>query len=60
MTSFIRVVRSCDLSHRFVTAHYELVPYLLTTGTEAYEQGVSSITPLARHQSFIDKVSYIV
>ena len=29
----------------FTNAHYELVPYLLTTGTQAYESGVSSITP---------------
>ena len=41
---------------RFVNVHYELVPYLLTTGTEAYENQRSSITPLAKHDSIVDKV----
>lgn len=36
--------------------HYQLVPYLLTTGSEAYENGRSSLSPLAKHDSFIDKV----
>ena len=30
--------------------------YLLTTGTEAFETNTSSILPLAKHSSFIDKV----
>ena len=42
--------------YRFVDTHYQLVDYLLTTGTEAFETNTSSITPLAKHSSFIDKV----
>lgn len=42
--------------YRFVDVHYQLVPYLLTTGSEAYENGRSSLSPLAKHDSFIDKV----
>ena len=45
---------------RFVDTHYQLVPYLLTTGAEALEANSSSITPLASHESFVDKVSIIV
>lgn len=33
-----------------------LVPYLLSTGSKAYETGSSSITPLAKHKNFIEKV----
>ena len=33
-----------------------LVPYLLSVGAGAYENGASSITPLAKHDDFIDKV----
>ena len=43
---------------RFVNAHYQLVPYLLTTGSEAFEGDNSSITPLAPHQNFIEKVNH--
>ena len=32
-----------DAYRRLVAAHYELVPYLLTTGVAAYERGVSAI-----------------
>ena len=39
--------------------HYQLVPYLLTTGSEAFENNKSSITPLAKHNNFINKVTYI-
>jgi len=35
------------------------VPYLLTTGSEAFENNKSSITPLAKHNSFIEKVTYV-
>ena len=45
---------------RFVTAHYEMVPYLLTTGAEAFDKRRSSITPLAKHNNFIEKVSGLV
>lgn len=34
-----------DIYRRLVAAHYELGPYLLTTGTNAYAAGVSAITP---------------
>ena len=34
-----------DAYRRLVAAHYELVPYLLTTGVAAYEAGVSAIWP---------------
>ena len=34
--------------------------YLLTTGTEAFETNTSSITPLAKHSSFIDKVHMLL
>ena len=39
--------------------HYQLVPYLLTTGSEAFENNKSSITPLAKHNNFIEKVIYV-
>eukprot|EP01147_Barroeca_monosierra_P009809 gene9809-2002_t len=39
----------------FVDIHYSLVPYLLTTGSEALESGKSSISPLAQHETFIEK-----
>ena len=42
--------------YRFVDAHYQLVPYFLTTGSEALETNTSSITPLANHDNFINKV----
>lgn len=42
--------------YRFVDAHYQLVPYFLTTGSEALETNTSSITPLANHDNFIHKV----
>lgn len=41
---------------RFVDVHYQLVPYLLTTGSHAMDSNTSSITPLAKHNSFIEKV----
>ena len=44
------------VAYRFVDIHYELVSYLLTTGTEALENGGSSIIPLAKHDNFIRKV----
>ena len=37
--------------------HYQLVPYLLSTGSNAYYKGKSSLTPLAVHQNFIEKVT---
>ena len=43
--------------HRYVDIHYQLVPYLLSTGSNAYYNGKSSLTPLAAHQNFIDKVT---
>ena len=45
-----------SILHRFVDVHYQLVPYLLTTGSNAMETGTSSITPLAKHENFIEKV----
>jgi hypothetical protein len=36
-----------DAYRRLVAAHYELGPYLMTTGASAYAAGVSSITPNA-------------
>ena len=41
---------------RFVDTHYKLVPYFLTIGAFAMEHGTSAITPLAKHEDFIDKV----
>ena len=35
------------------------MPYLLTTGAEAFETDASSIIPLASHESFVDKVSIL-
>lgn len=43
-----------------MTAHYEMVPYLLTTGAEAFDKKISSITPLAKHDNFIEKVSTLM
>jgi alpha-glucosidase (family GH31 glycosyl hydrolase) len=42
--------------YRVVDVHYQLVPYLLTTGSHAMETGTSSITPLVKHENFIDKI----
>ncbi|KAL5473375.1 hypothetical protein EMCRGX_G027852 [Ephydatia muelleri] len=48
--------QTLDIYKMFVDTHYQLVDYLLTTGTEAFETNTSSITPLAKHSSFIDKL----
>ncbi|XP_064406980.1 alpha-glucosidase 2-like [Halichondria panicea] len=48
--------QTLHIYNRFVTVHYEIGPYLLTTGTEAFETKRSSITPLAKHDSFINKI----
>lgn len=42
-----------DLYRKFVEAHYELVPYLLTTGTKAFESGTSSITPMVTRRGSV-------
>ena len=34
-----------DTYRRFTHAHVELTPYLLTTGTESYREGISAIRP---------------
>lgn len=36
-----------DLYRRLVNIHYELVPYLYTTGCTQYSQNLSSLTPLS-------------
>lgn len=36
-----------DTYRLFTTQHYELVPYFMTIGAQAYEAGVSSVRPLA-------------
>lgn len=36
-----------DTYRKFVNLHYELVPYLVTSGTQAYESGYSQIIPQA-------------
>jgi alpha-glucosidase (family GH31 glycosyl hydrolase) len=36
-----------DTYRKFVNLHYELVPYLVTIGAQAYEGGYSSISPQA-------------
>ena len=41
---------------RFVDVHYQLIPYFLTTGSRALESNTSAILPLAKHDSFIEKV----
>ena len=35
-----------DVYRRFVDAHLELTPYLMTTGTRAMATGTSSISPV--------------
>jgi len=37
-----------DLYRKFVNAHYELVPYLLDIGTNAWETVTSSLTPVKK------------
>lgn len=37
-----------DTYRLFVNAHYELVPYLYTTGTQAFEGNTSAISPRVR------------
>lgn len=39
--------QTLDIYRSFVYLHYEINPYLLTSGTDAYERGVSTVTPLA-------------
>ena len=46
----------CFTVCRYVDIHYQLVPYLLSTGTNAYYNKKSSLTPLAAYQNFIEKV----
>ena len=41
---------------RAVDDHYQLVPYFLTIGADALKKGTSAMIPLAKHESFIDKV----
>lgn len=36
-----------DIYRKYVLEHYKLVPYMLTTGNQATERGISSITPLS-------------
>jgi len=45
-----------DTYRSFVEMHLSLGPYLLTIGTQAYENGTSSLLPLAPWSSFVDKV----
>ena len=35
-----------DTYRKFVVQHYEMVPYLTTCGTQAYEGGYSVIIPI--------------
>ena len=44
---------------RAVDDHYQLVPYFLTIGADALKKGTSAMIPLAKHESFIDKVHTI-
>jgi alpha-glucosidase (family GH31 glycosyl hydrolase) len=48
--------QTLDIYRKFVDVHYQLVPYLLTTGSHAMDTNTSSITPLAKHNSFIEKL----
>ena len=41
---------------RFEDIHSQLVPYFLTIGSFAYEHGTSTIRPLAKHDSWLNKV----
>ena len=41
---------------RFEDIHSQLVPYLLTIGSFALEHGTSAIRPLAKHDSWLNKV----
>jgi len=41
---------------RYVDIHYQLIPYLLTIGSNAYYNKKSSLIPLAAYQNFIEKV----
>ena len=50
MDTYTQIV---DLYRKFVEAHYELVPYLLTTGTKAFESGTSSITPMVTRRGSV-------
>ena len=58
LRSFLITARaiSSNAIRRFVSIHYALVPYLLSTGSSALESNSSSILPLAKHDSFIDKL----
>ena len=44
---------------RAVDDHYQLIPYFLTIGADALKKGTSAMIPLAKHESFIDKVHTI-
>ena len=41
---------------RYEDMHSQLVPYFLTVGSYAYDHGTSALHPLAKHESWIDKV----
>lgn len=43
--------QTVEIYRRFVNIHYELVPFFLTAGTEAYQKGESVIQPLHPKQS---------
>ena len=44
------------INFSFVDIHIQLVDYLLTIGSDALKNGISSIRPLAKHDNFIEKV----
>lgn len=48
--------RTTDLYRRYVSVHYELVPYLLAAGSRALETGRSAMTPIASHEDFIHRL----
>nr|WNS50071.1 alpha-glucosidase [Halisarca dujardinii] len=46
---------TANIYRKLVDDHYQLIPYFLTIGSEALRKGTSSIHPLAKHDSFINK-----
>jgi alpha-glucosidase (family GH31 glycosyl hydrolase) len=44
-----------NIYRKLVDDHYKLVPYFLTIGADALKKGTSAMTPLAKHESFIEK-----
>ena len=56
MLHCVLMLSALPAAARFEDIHSQLVPYLLTIGSYAYEHGTSAVRPLAKHDSWLSKV----